>query len=170
MYLAALNSSKRLSLEPRQAHWQICRALEYLQDNYTQEFDLNRVARAVGLSKYYLERVFRRATGLPLQRYMIMLRLESAKKLLECSPKPIADIALELGFFDQSHFTNVFKRFTGVTPRAYRCRKIIDLVSHAGNSASGECCHSLNLTDIHNTWVETRAVLGKGQEGVRRAM
>jgi hypothetical protein len=46
----------------------------------------------------------------------------------------------------------------------------VDLVSHAGSSASGDCCHSLNLTDIYTTWVETRAVLGKGQEGVRRAM
>src|SRR4029453_1525126 len=46
----------------------------------------------------------------------------------------------------------------------------VDLVSHAGSSASGDCCHSLNLTDIHTTWVETRAVLGKGQEGGRRTM
>jgi hypothetical protein len=46
----------------------------------------------------------------------------------------------------------------------------IDLVSHAGASAAGDCCHSLNLTDIHSTWVETRAVLGKGQEGVRQAL
>lgn len=46
----------------------------------------------------------------------------------------------------------------------------VDLVSHAGSCASGDCCHSLNLTDLHTTWVETRAVLGKGQEGVRCAM
>ena len=46
----------------------------------------------------------------------------------------------------------------------------IDLVSHSGNSAAGDYCHSLNLTDIHTTWVETRAVLGKGQEGVRQAL
>ncbi len=46
----------------------------------------------------------------------------------------------------------------------------IDLVSHSGSSASGDCCHSLNLTDIHSTWTETRAVLGKGQEGVRQAL
>jgi len=46
----------------------------------------------------------------------------------------------------------------------------IDLVSHSGNSASGDCCYSLNLTDIHTGWTETRAVLGKGQEGVRRAL
>lgn len=46
----------------------------------------------------------------------------------------------------------------------------VDLVSHAGGCASGDCCHSLNLTDIHTTWVETRAVMGKGQQGVCRAM
>ncbi len=46
----------------------------------------------------------------------------------------------------------------------------IDLVSHSGASASGDCCHSLNLTDIHTTWTETRAVLGKGQEAVRQAL
>jgi hypothetical protein len=45
-----------------------------------------------------------------------------------------------------------------------------DLVSHSGNSADGEFIHSLNLTDIHTTWVETRAVLGKGQRGVRSVL
>ena len=46
----------------------------------------------------------------------------------------------------------------------------IDLVSHSGPCAEGECAHSLNVTDIHSTWVETRAVLGKGQEGVIGAL
>ena len=46
----------------------------------------------------------------------------------------------------------------------------IDLVSHSGPSASGDFCQSLNLTDIHTTWTEARAVLGKAQEGVRRAL
>jgi hypothetical protein len=45
-----------------------------------------------------------------------------------------------------------------------------DLVSHSGNSADGEFIHSLNLTDIHTTWVETRAVLGRGQIGIRNAL
>lgn len=46
----------------------------------------------------------------------------------------------------------------------------IDLVAHAGECAEGEFLHSLNLTDIHTTWVETRAVLGRGQTGVQRAL
>jgi hypothetical protein len=46
----------------------------------------------------------------------------------------------------------------------------VDLVSHSGNSADGEFLQSLNVTDIHTTWVETRAVLGKGQRVVRAAL
>lgn len=46
----------------------------------------------------------------------------------------------------------------------------IDLVSHSGACADGEFLHSLNVTDIHTTWVETQAVLGKSQERVRQAL
>lgn len=46
----------------------------------------------------------------------------------------------------------------------------IDLVSHSGNSASGEFAHSLNVTDIHTTWTESRAVMGRGQIAVQQAL
>lgn len=46
----------------------------------------------------------------------------------------------------------------------------IDLVSHSGQAASGEFLHSLNVTDLATTWVETRAVLGKGQSGIVQAL
>jgi transposase InsO family protein len=46
----------------------------------------------------------------------------------------------------------------------------VDLVSHSGNSATGEFAHSLNVTDIHSTWTESRAVLGRGEEAVQRAL
>ena len=46
----------------------------------------------------------------------------------------------------------------------------VDLVSHSGNSASGEFAHTLNVTDSHSTWTESRAVLGRGEEAVQRAL
>ena len=49
-----------------------------------------------------------------------MLRVERAKGLLASTAKPIAEIAADLRFAHQSHFTNVFKKLTGMTPRAYR--------------------------------------------------
>ena len=46
----------------------------------------------------------------------------------------------------------------------------VDLVSHSGNSADGEFAHTLNVTDIHTSWTESRAVLGKGQAAVKEAL
>jgi len=46
----------------------------------------------------------------------------------------------------------------------------VDLVSHSGNSASGEFAHTLNITDIHTTWTESRALRGRGEEAVTRAL
>lgn len=100
--------------------WQVRKALEYLQDTCTEEFDLNRVAEAANLSKYHLDRVFKRATGLRPHTYVAMLRVDRAKIALAQTPKSIAEIALELGFADQSHFSNVFKQLSGFSPRAYR--------------------------------------------------
>ena len=102
------------------APWRVRKALEYLSEHYSDEFNLGRVAEASGLSKYHLDRVFKYSTGLSPSRYVTNLRLDKAKHLLVSSPRPIADIAVGLGFSDQSHFTHVFKRFIGVTPKAYR--------------------------------------------------
>jgi AraC family transcriptional regulator len=99
---------------------QIRKALEYLQDTFTEDFDLDRVAEAANLSKFYLDRVFKRATGLRPHTYVALLRVDKAKLLLAQTSRSIADIALELGFADQSHFSNVFKQFSGLSPRAYR--------------------------------------------------
>jgi AraC family transcriptional regulator len=102
------------------ARWQVRRSLDYLHDNFSRDFSLESIAAAANLSKFYLERVFKKATGLSPHSYMLMLRVERAKQLLSSSPNPIVEIAMELGFSDQSHFTNVFKRMTGFTPNAYR--------------------------------------------------
>jgi AraC-like DNA-binding protein len=100
--------------------WEVRKAVEYLQDTFTEDFDLERVSLAANLSKYHLDRVFKRATGLRPNAYVAMLRVDRAKNLLAHTSKPLADIALHLGFADQSHFSNVFKQFSGLSPRAYR--------------------------------------------------
>lgn len=111
---------KKLNAYPPLVVWRVRKALDYLSEHCTDGFDLGRVAEASGLSKYHLDRVFKQSTGLSPSRYMTTLRLDKAKLLLTDSLTPIADIAVELGFSDQSHFTHVFKRFIGVTPKTYR--------------------------------------------------
>ncbi len=104
----------------RAARWEVRKAIEFLQDTYTLEFDLDRLAKVAGLSKYYLIRAFKRAVGLSPHQYIFQLRVERAKNMLASTSKSMVDISMELGFFDQSHFSNAFKRFTGICPLAYR--------------------------------------------------
>lgn len=93
--------------------------LGYLMDNLFENISLKELASHTGLSQFHLLRKFRRYYGLPPHTYQLQQRVNSAKRLLACG-KPIADVALETGFADQSHFTRKFKSFVGVTPRKYQ--------------------------------------------------
>jgi AraC-like DNA-binding protein len=77
--------------------------------------------RASSFSRTEFSRVFRRVQGVPPRTYLQERKVERAKLLLG-SNRPISEIALELGFYDQSHFTRVFKQLTGETPGGYRRR------------------------------------------------
>jgi len=82
---------------------------------------LEDLAAAAGLSAFHLLRVFKKATGLTPHAWLTQLRVERARHLLLAGVTP-AETALATGFYDQSHFTNTFRRFMGVTPRRYRAR------------------------------------------------
>ncbi len=108
------NSVKKLkSVQPA-----IKKVREYLDANFTEQISLDELARVADISKYHLCRTFYDAIGVSPHVYQNHLRLNSAKKML-VQKKPIADIAYELGFYDQSHFGKYFKSFSGVTPRRY---------------------------------------------------
>ncbi len=94
-------------------------AQEYLADRVAEKVSLDDLARVAGLSRYHLLRVFKKATGLPPHAWQTQLRLDRARRLL-LAGRPIADVALETGFTDQSHFTNAFKKHMGLTPAQYR--------------------------------------------------
>jgi len=81
-----------------------------------------RKARVAGLSPCHLNRVFRRALGLPPHAFQTQLRVVRAGALLRRG-WPLAAVAAETGFADQSHLTRRFKTVVGVTPGAYRERK-----------------------------------------------
>jgi AraC family transcriptional regulator len=73
------------------------------------------------VSPYHFARLFKHSTGLPPHQYVIACRVERAKELLrERDRLPLADVAAEVGFSSQSHFTRHFKRLVGVTPRRFR--------------------------------------------------
>jgi AraC family transcriptional regulator len=78
------------------------------------------VALACGLSRQYFTKAFKAATGVPPSHWLQQYRVEMAMQLLGTTALPIAEIAIECGFADQSHFTRVFSRFAGSSPRTWR--------------------------------------------------
>lgn len=91
---------------------------EYLAAFPGENVALDRLAQEAGLSAFHLCRVFRRATGLSPHAYQLLVRVRLAKTLL-ARGTPIAQAAVEAGFFDQAHLTRHFRAICGVTPGRY---------------------------------------------------
>jgi len=90
----------------------------YLDDHYVQGVTLSELAHLVGLSPFYLLRVFEQEVGIPPHAYLESIRIRQAQRLL-ARGIPIAQVTYDLGFSTQSHFTHRFKRLLGVTPGQY---------------------------------------------------
>lgn len=93
--------------------------LDHLASNFQRRMTLDTLSETFHLDKYKLLRRFRSATGLTPQEYITSLRIEQAKLRLSRN-EPIIEVALDHGFFDQSHFTKVFLKYVGMTPGEYQ--------------------------------------------------
>jgi AraC-like DNA-binding protein len=96
---------------------------EYISKNYQQPITLKDVAAKAGLSVPHFSRHFKQMFGVGFLEYLIGLRCERAKRLLETTQYPIGHIAQECGFHSTNHFIQCFKGRTKKTPGAYRKRK-----------------------------------------------
>ena len=94
-------------------------ACSYMEDNLGENFTLDDLARAVGVSRFHFSRLFRVSTGESPMGFSLRLRIEHAKGMLLKGDRRICEIAMALGFFDQSHFARTFRRITGVSPGEY---------------------------------------------------
>lgn len=110
----------RVELPPGTPRRAVRRAIEYIHANLAKEVCLAHIAQAAGRSTFHFARVFRNATGVTPYRYCLRARLERVKGLLLESEDSLAAIAVEAGFSDQSHMSNVFKRLAAFTPGAFR--------------------------------------------------
>jgi AraC family transcriptional regulator len=124
LVLTTLAELARLAAPPRLPPW-LGRARDLLRDRFRDNLGLAEVAAAAGVHPVYLASTFRRHFGQTVGDYHRQLRVEFACKELAAGRATLAEIALAAGFADQSHFTRVFKRHLGVTPRTYR-RQVCD--------------------------------------------
>jgi len=109
-----LPTSKGLSPERLQ------RVRDYVEAHLDEDLSLTVLADIACLSPYHFSRSFKEAARVGPQRYVIQRRLERAKNLLRRTHEPLALIAQEAGFADQSHLTSIFRREMGVTPGRFR--------------------------------------------------
>ncbi len=99
----------------------IRKTLKYIDENYMQEeVSLKSAASAVSLSATYLSALFKKEMDMNFSDYLSHVRIEKAKELLCRTSKLVSEIAYEVGFSDYRYFGQIFKKYTGQTPREFR--------------------------------------------------
>jgi two-component system response regulator YesN len=97
------------------------KAVTYIKEHYSDEgMSLRAAAREAGFSPNHFSALFSRQMGLTFIEYLIRHRIEQSKLLLENADMKLEDVSFEIGYSEPRYFSAVFKKYTGMTPRAYR--------------------------------------------------
>lgn len=111
------NSSRDAKYDPR-----VNILIQFIRSNFRENISLQQMAETVCLNPFHLIRVFKSSIGMSPYDYLIIVRIEFAKQLLQ-KGKSVFEAALESGFYDASHFYRIFKKVTSTTPKVYRSSK-----------------------------------------------
>jgi len=93
---------------------------DWMKENLAEEFNLERLAAQAGLSRFYFNRLFKSAMGVSPSQHHIALRMDEAKRMLRETKKSVVEVALDVGYANPSHFAQLFRRETGLSPSDYR--------------------------------------------------
>ncbi|MCX7714448.1 MAG: AraC family transcriptional regulator [Clostridia bacterium] len=94
--------------------------LQYIQENYNKNISLDDLCNLVHLSPYYFCRMFKKEMGYAPYEYIIVVRINMAKRLLKKTNKTIKEIAFETGFNSEANFIRTFKVYTNMTPGIFK--------------------------------------------------
>ncbi|TDW20051.1 AraC-like DNA-binding protein [Breznakia blatticola] len=121
IFLIIRSNDKQLSYRSITKGMKECEIIEnYIKANYHKNITLDDLSELTYLSKFYISHAFKRYKGISPISYLIQTRIQHAKKLLESTNKSMAQIATDVGFVSQSHFSQTFKQETNHTPFEYR--------------------------------------------------
>jgi AraC family transcriptional regulator len=93
---------------------------DFIAEHLDEPIRVEQLARVAHLSPFHFARMFKQSTGQSPHLHILMQRIERARQLLAGTETPLVDVAAEVGFCTQGHFTSVFHRYAGCTPRAFR--------------------------------------------------
>ncbi|MGJ7505950.1 helix-turn-helix domain-containing protein [Variovorax sp. GT1P44] len=119
---AGVNAARKRGASPRGgiAPSALQRVRAHIDQNLCEHIDVAQLAAMTGLSACHFSRAFKQSVGVPPHRYVLSRRVQAAAALVRSTDRPMSDIALEVGFSDQSHFTRVFTAHMGASPRRFR--------------------------------------------------
>lgn len=100
--------------------WQLRRVVEFMQRRLAHPITTKEIAASIDLSDSHFRRGFKIATGVTPYSWLLNARIGEARKMLVEASVPISEIASAVGFGDQSHFTRMFQKVMGVSPRAWQ--------------------------------------------------
>lgn len=100
--------------------WRLRRVEQYIAEHFSRCISLSELASVAGLSRMHFAAQFRAATGYRPREYLLNHRIERAKTMLVTTERPLAEIALAVGFSTQAHFSTVFKRISSHSPARWR--------------------------------------------------
>jgi YesN/AraC family two-component response regulator len=112
------NSQKQKYTKPIR----IC--LNYIFTHLYEKITLSKLAEIVAMNPNYLSVLFKKEVGISLSEYIQRAKVEEAKKLITFTNYSLSEIYTLLNFYDQSYFTKVFKKFTGVTPKQFKSKHV----------------------------------------------
>lgn len=93
---------------------------DFIEEHIAEDLTIVKMAAVVHTSQFHFARAFKAATGQPPHRYVTVRRMERAKSLLSVTRLSVAEVAYRVGFYNTSHFSASFRKFTGTTPKRYR--------------------------------------------------
>jgi AraC-like DNA-binding protein len=103
-----------------EGYHQFSKVISYVEGRYRASLEVSELARIACLSESQFRKRFVKLFKIPPSKFINRIRVQTAAKLLLSSDDPIAEIALQCGFCDQSYFTRQFSSFFGLTPKRYR--------------------------------------------------
>ena len=109
-----------LFLTPEKSSRIVKNAVDYISQNFSEDITLAMAAEHLHVNTSYLSTLFRQVTGMTFKEHLNRVRIEEAARLLSNTDYPVMEIAIACGYKDQSYFTKVFKKMTGLTPKQYR--------------------------------------------------
>ncbi len=98
----------------------LARVLDFIRANIASDLSLAELAKLAGVSPSHFKALFKQSVGVPVHRYVIRRRVEYAAELLQGGAAPLADVALQAGFANQSHMARSMRQALGVTPAQLR--------------------------------------------------